>query len=273
MEFWKITPGGNPTVFVEAVAVPPHRRPAVAAAIMNPLHLGCEQVGFVDINRALPRLDMMGGEFCVNATRAFAVLLARHGRLTGGEGSVLTGEVSVSGTDQPVAVKVTQNGKDFRAAAGLRLDCLPLPQEVEAGVFLLRLPGIVHLILEGPASDPHGLAENCAALRRRHHLEAEEAVGCLWLEEKQVPCLFPVVWVRQTESLCLETACGSGSLACALLLCHREGDWKRTQAIRQPSGCCLEIAVEKGADGWIVWVDGAVSVVAEGRLYLEKYKG
>ena len=42
------------------------------------LHLSGEQVGFVRFaspSEPTPRLDMMGGEFCLNATRAFAALL------------------------------------------------------------------------------------------------------------------------------------------------------------------------------------------------------
>jgi len=43
---------------------------------MDTLHLGAEQVGFIIHLDLQPRLEMMGGEFCGNASRALAVVLA-----------------------------------------------------------------------------------------------------------------------------------------------------------------------------------------------------
>ena len=63
-DFWKITPGGNPTILLETGAVPRALRARAAAEIMDPLHLSGEQVGFVRFaspSEPTPRLDMMGG--------------------------------------------------------------------------------------------------------------------------------------------------------------------------------------------------------------------
>lgn len=65
-DFWKITPGGNPTILLETGAVPRALRARAAAEIMDPLHLSGEQVGFVRFaspSEPTPRLDMMGGNF------------------------------------------------------------------------------------------------------------------------------------------------------------------------------------------------------------------
>ena len=41
-----------------------------------------EQVGFVSTKATLPKLTMMGGELCINATLAFASTLNKNGKLT-----------------------------------------------------------------------------------------------------------------------------------------------------------------------------------------------
>ena len=76
-QFWKVTPSGNPTILLKAEDVPPARRAEVANAVMSPQHIGGEQVGYIRL-KGTPRLDMMGGEFCLNATRAFAEDLGCH---------------------------------------------------------------------------------------------------------------------------------------------------------------------------------------------------
>lgn len=281
--FWKITPGGNPTVLLETRAVPCALRVRAAAEIMNPLHLGGEQVGFVRFASATeptPRLDMMGGEFCLNATRAFAALLAREGYLTASGPNRWSDSVEVSGADGPVAVRVrripaSHAPAGWAAAAGLALSETPYPSVVKDNASLIRVPGIAHILLENispPSTD--ALPAACAALRARFDLDAEDAVGCLWLDTRaDPPVLYPVVWVRATQSLCTESACGSGTLACALALRARRGDSRF--AIRQPGGDVLTVSFEPGPDTSPqagetrqVWVDGPVRFVAEGTLFL-----
>ncbi len=76
------SPCGNTTILVRESSLSPADRARVAAEIIAPGHLEAEQAGYVDTAAPVPRLDMMGGEFCVNATRAFAALLAEEGKLS-----------------------------------------------------------------------------------------------------------------------------------------------------------------------------------------------
>ena len=79
LPFTKYSPCGNTTILVRESSLSPADRARVAAEIIAPGHLEAEQAGYVDTAAPVPRLDMMGGEFCVNATRAFAALLAEEG--------------------------------------------------------------------------------------------------------------------------------------------------------------------------------------------------
>lgn len=166
LSFAKLVPGGNPTILLTDPGIPAQSLPGLAAALMQPLHLGAEQVGalygFAAARPEPPHLEMMGGEFCVNATRAAALILARQGRLTplartnpplqtaGGRDApadircgetVFSGEISVSGMDAPLAVLVCAHAEnlalavDGQARAARREDGMdkPAPAVKEAG--------------------------------------------------------------------------------------------------------------------------------------------
>ena len=271
-DFWKMTPGGNPTILLKAGDFPQYLRAPVANAVMNSQHLCAEQVGYVRLE-GKPRLDMMGGEFCLNATRSFAVLLAEKGLLSP-DGTGLVGKVEVSGVPEDVAVRVlARDGALPFAEACLHFSALPRPESLSQGLRLVRVPGIAHILQQGPLPPENELASFCEAQRNLCNLAGEEAVGHLWLSNVATSApgtagaeLRPVVWVRDTASLCKESACGSGTLACALAL-HAESGLTRC-AIRQPSGCTLSVRVEKTPEGWDVWVGGPVRMTACGKTDL-----
>ena len=106
LPFTKYSPCGNTTILVRESSLSPADRARVAAEIIAPGHLEAEQAGYVDTAAPVPRLDMMGGEFCVNATRAFAALLAEEGKLSPESGG-LGGIVSVSGMPERLRVRVS----------------------------------------------------------------------------------------------------------------------------------------------------------------------
>lgn len=104
-------PAGNLTALT-LTQVRPEERAAVAAQMMARCPEGFEQVGFIGehaAEAALPRLDMMGGEFCGNAARAFACWV--DWQRGGGESSL---NISISGACQPVAVELdAAHGKAY----------------------------------------------------------------------------------------------------------------------------------------------------------------
>ena len=279
--FWKVTPGGNPTILLRGQDIPPAQRASVAACIMSHQHIGGEQVGYVRFEGE-PRLDMMGGEFCLNATRAFAAVLASRGLLHRC-GSVLSGSVEVSGADSPVRVRVTEREGDLPLAeACLHFDTLPQPETCGNGLSLVRVPGIAHLIHQhdaAPLPTEDRLSAFCADERNALSLDKEEAVGHLWLRHADdgtdtctncgkalLLVLDPVVWVRDTATLCFESACGSGTLACALA--EHAASGTTDFAIVQPSGSALSVRMENTGQGWDVWVGGPARLTACGETEL-----
>ena len=151
LPFTKYSPCGNTTILVRESSLSPADRARVAAEIIAPGHLEAEQAGYVDTAAPVPRLDMMGGEFCVNATRAFAALLAEEGKLSPESGG-LGGIVSVSGMPERLRVRVRRLAAHrFESAVLLDLPQAPPLENVAPGMYLVRVPGIAHLVLDAAA--------------------------------------------------------------------------------------------------------------------------
>ena len=201
-------PAGNITLFVLS-GVARSERAATAAKLMAVPALGAEQVGFVCPPRegGDGRFEMMGGEFCGNAVRAFGMLTAR-GRGVSGRARVT---VETSGCGGAVAV-------DVDMAAGTARAEMPLPRFVRAvedgdiqGT-LVHLGGIAHLVVERPPDAAlFGAAE--ALLAREKELAGLGAYGLIFLHGGR---LTPLVKVVATDTLVWEGSCGSGTLAAAL---------------------------------------------------------
>lgn len=264
LRFYKAVPGGNPTILV-LDPVPPAERAPLSLVLMGPGHLQAEQVGFLDLGADPVRLDMMGGEFCGNACRAAAAVMAREGVGLAPCAGGLCGELSVSGAPGPVGLRVMGEGGDCWAE-------MPLPpvlgegvMEPEAGVGLVRLPGITHLCLDEECHPfPADFAQATADLRARFGLDGE-AVGCIWYRQGEPCAIKPVVWVRSTDSTHFETGCGSGSLALAMWL-GRGQKIPTGLTVLQPSGGVVGVRFE--GDGPRAWIHGPVALVARGEAFL-----
>ena len=264
LRFYKISPGGNATILI-LDPVPAGQRAQIAMQLMDGNHLQAEQVGFLDMDVCPARLDMMGGEFCGNACRAAAVVLAFEGVGLSRHGAELRGRLGVSGVDGAVQVRVV-NGNECWVE-------MPVPggggaqtevRELGPGLGLVRLPGITHLCLDEErysfSEDFCGAAE---ALRARFALDGD-AVGCIWYRVSPVCSIKPVVWVRSTASTHYETGCGSGSLALALWLGHGK-NLPTDLRVLQPSGSGIGVRLTPGGPAWIF---GPVTLVARGEAFL-----
>lgn len=227
-------PAGNLTGFV-LTAVPKETRAQIAVAMMARCPEGFEQIGFIDeasLLAELPRMDMMGGEFCGNATRTFALLCARQRGMDAGEM-----DVSVSGAQKPVRVR-------FDARAGEAYADMPLPYALEQIVLcgrtipVVRMEGIAHAIVCGEAPSQALAAQILAAM------PPEDAQGVIFLENDR---LTPAVYVRATDALVWESSCGSGSVAAAWLTAQEAPDGEHRYIFLEPGGTlCVSIEKENG---------------------------
>lgn len=306
--FHKMSPGGNTTILVPHSAVDALHRAPVATRLMHGLHLGAEQVGFIDMGSSIPRLDMMGGEFCGNACRCLAALLLLEGRVQDDGQGGSTGRIAASGVSTPVHF-TARHLPDGAVDASIRMDLPAMPDMVDIapGMSLVRLPGISHLLLDLALHPyPGRPGETVPGILRRYGLDEAPAAGCIWFgEHGGRRFIKPVVHVRDTATIHEETACGSGTLALALHLsrlaapaadaidkaaspatgkpadpisrvprdcCTPPDDAECTNdawhVIGQPSGAIIRATVKAGADGIEAWIGGPVTLIAQGKAFV-----
>lgn len=269
LRFYKVSPGGNSTILVMD-PVSRMQRAKIARALMSEHHLQGEQVGFLDLASNPVRLDMMGGEFCGNACRATAAVMAWEKVGLKKTAGTWHGKISVSGVEQLLNLKVVldQERPDYwvempLGSAGLA-GCI---QELEPGIGLVSLPGIVHLCLD---EQKHPFPANYKAqaqnLRQRYGLSGP-AVGCIWYRTDPHYQIKPVVWVQETSSTYFETGCGSGCLAIALWQsCGK--NLPLDLKIMQPSGSNIGVLLRLWEEKIQAWIYGPVSLIAKGEAYL-----
>ena len=234
-----LDPTGNLTCLV-LDPVPEADRARVTAALMD----RCEQVGYLQEARhpeAAARLQMMGGEFCGNASMAAAAYLVREGRIPEGTEALL----EVSGAADPVRCRVARLS-DSRFSGTVAMPPVLEISSCRVGPFpaaAVRMEGISHMILEDVSLEKE--AAEALLLAAAEKLP-DPAVGLLrW--DSAAGFMTPLVFVRQSGTLVWETGCGSGSTALGAFLAARRGDGITRSEIRQPGGTlCTEVFISGG---------------------------
>ena len=151
VSFIKISPTQNVTILVTD-AVSRACQPAVAARLLAYDGVGGEQAGFLEA-AALPgaraRLQMMGGEFCGNASMSMGAYFAWQDGLD--DGAQADYCLEVSGAEKMVHCHIERRDNVYRGTVQM-----PLPEgfgdvelETDAGtqaLSIVHLPGISHVI-------------------------------------------------------------------------------------------------------------------------------
>lgn len=223
ISYTKIDPSGNITLIVDSF-VPREEQRRIAALLMV-RDSEAEQVGFLEAPEdpcCAVRLQMMGGEFCGNATLSAASVVMQQIGLDAGDMLI-----EVSGSPGPV--KVT----GVMSAPG-RFDGevdMPLPESIYECSFLdgfdchtlplVRFPGICHAIVS-------------AGTLTREKAEAvigpwcrqigSEALGLMFFD-KDKNTLTPLVYVESTGTAVWEGSCASGTAAVASYLAELDGEY------------------------------------------------
>ncbi|WP_195445379.1 hypothetical protein [Peptoniphilus harei] len=250
--YFRANPCGNITGFVVAPVYPGYRK-AYTDCIIEQIDKDVEQVGFISpaYEGAPLRMDMMGGEFCANATRAYGLYSAGFYDTDG----LVDIEVYVSGhkgtTDVIADVK---NQKAYVA--------LDVPIEREnltiAGkdCTLIKLHGISHLVVE--AEEDREFVDKALEVLKKDY--KDDAYGVLFFNKEKLE-MIPYVYVEGSETLFREGSCGSGTVA---VVNYLESDIDKLDedykiAIKNPAGE-LEVFVYEFEDGKKFCVGGKVEL-------------
>ena len=261
-KFQIFVPGGNDTALVYDMneCLEESDRKAIDAQIRD-MHENVEQVGFVGtVNAERPWLNMAGGEFCGNATRAAAWYY-----LQGKPGCI---EIAVSGVPYKLNAGV-KNTSEAWAQIPVRDK-----KAIEDGIYLVELEGIFHIAImqeqskkylavlsESPMEDAEAklksLAKNILA---QYDLLKEAAAGVMFLENFGDSLkMHPIVHVQKTQTLYYETACGSGTAAVGVALLSQAAG-KAEISILQPSMQAINVTVDHRDASTYVEITGMIDV-------------
>ena len=242
-------PAGNITLFVLS-PVHPALRPSLAERLMEALpDLHIEQVGYrcSAPDWADGQMEMAGGEFCGNATRAYGYLIARE------RGGMPRVRLVVSGAEEPVNV-------DTDLAAGTSRSEMPLPREIRSAMVdgtpstLVDLGGIAHLVVENVTPELSFFEKAEPVLQAIPKLDA---YGVIFLNDGRMT---PLVKVPASNTLVWEGSCGSGTLAAAIAqsLNAPDGDFVRDYV--QPAGTVQATVRRENGSITAAWIGGPVQL-------------
>jgi hypothetical protein len=170
-----------------------------------------EQVGFLWYN-STPRLQMMGGELCVNATLAAGAVFCQQQNKN---------VVNFYSSGIRDLVSVEKNGDTYSLS-------LPSSIIIEQDSDYVEFSRICFFLEKGLRPDKQISREEKVLLQGFGM--AKSAAGLIFYEGNLIQ---PLVYVGETSSMVWETACGSGSLAFSLV--------SGIQNVKQPSGELISI--------------------------------
>jgi len=256
----RANPAGNITLFV-LTPVEKEIRGKLSEKLMAYPGMESEQVAFVvpPVENGDFRIEMMGGEFCGNASRAAGLLYAK----LKGE-SVNKIRLEVSGAEKAIDIEIDcEAGK---SDAEMPLPKLVRPVDLDGfngediPALLVHLGGIAHIVVEREA-DVEFFKKNEKYLSKYEELDA---YGMIFLDGRKMT---PLVKVIDSNSLVFEGSCGSGSLAAAIYDSKgmMAGDFERTYI--QPAGE-IEVKLQK-FDGNVIRASIGGSVSLEDETVIE----
>lgn len=280
LRFVKMNPCGNTTVFV-LDPVPRERYKSVSQAVMATKSVGAEQVGFICPSSLAPsglRMEMMGGEFCANASRSFAAWQffdagTQWMRRLRQEGAGSIG-LDVSGNNGLLQAEIQRP----QAGAACYVSCrMPLPIAVRHGrdsyfgpYSFVAYTGISHLVAwdAQPRQSDTIVVDIMEAQRLAGQLSMDaNSIGIMFYEPKK-KAIRPLVHIAHAGTTIWETSCGSGSCAVAAAMADTDACPEGDYAIRQPGGLLTVHTKRRGNRFVELTLGGVVEMTAQGKLYL-----
>ncbi|EFI41542.1 MULTISPECIES: hypothetical protein [Peptoniphilus] len=246
-DYFKANPAGNITGFV-VWPVYPGYRVAYAKAIMEQIDSDVEQVAFISPSYDGPplRMDMMGGEFCGNATRTYGLYAATFLEEKGD----VEVEVYVSGVNKPLNVLANVE----KSYASVEVPPAKKISQIEIdgrNYMVVEFDGITHTIIDDKSEDKEFVERAIDIVRKEFD---SSAYGILFLNEKNFE-LIPYVYVVGSDTIFREGSCGSGSIAAGYYLNKNSQDENFKVDIKQPKGS-IEVKARKSEDGQLLYSIG-----------------
>ena len=240
---------GNITIFVLDY-FPRSQYQDIATQLLAMEELGGEQVAFVTGENSM---EMCGLEFCGNASRSFALMLAEARRLEG-TGKI---QIQVSGCNEILGVDVDPANCYTRIK-------MPLPVSVEhltdtgiaflEGACLVDLDGIMHVVVTDVAASDDNFVLAKDYINDRY---APPAMGVMFFDSEK-NFLTPVVYVRDVDTTYFEGSCGTGSTAVAAAFTTEEKSGTFQFELQQPAGIIISTIEKAHGEIKTIYIQGPI---------------
>ena len=190
----------------------------------------CEQVVFIKkFNKRFALVEMAGGEFCGNAVRAVMFYFFLNKNLS---------NMEIKYVGYPFKMYAYSNG--LIASVQICIDDLVKEiTPIDVGLTKVVMVGITHYIVE-PNSKLFRYVNDRNKTQKliEKFITNEKCIGIVYVKNNEMT---PYVFIKKVNTLFLETACGSGMIACALKYRHLNKNIK----IKQPSQYYLQVDFDK----------------------------
>lgn len=254
-------PSGNPTALICAdkpleLAAQGLNQALLEHARLEPFQI--EQCGYL-LPSSQPeitcRLEMLGGEFCGNATRSAIRVwqAARHDDLQRVKDGA--GLIEVSGVPYPLQWRVDKQQVMVQMPLALDTEIKPL----EDG-YLVELEGITHLLSLQNFTD---FATEAPQLLEKYQLKDLPAAAISHYDPDSKQAQF-CVYIRAVDTIFMESACGSGTASIGLWLYQQAQQKEKYFSITQPSGEAIAVIIDDGK----LFISGEVTILFDDSLQL-----
>ncbi|MBD3338926.1 MAG: hypothetical protein GF353_07450 [Candidatus Lokiarchaeota archaeon] len=196
-------PGGNPTALIENLdnQISRNDYPKISRDILKN-QKNIEQVGFIEIGKnGNYRCQMMGDEFCINSLRSLGLWIY-------GKFGKKQFEIESSGTTATFKMEV-ENWIAINLSKKYSI------KQPEKNLKFIELEGICHFVQEIKKSDwsKEKFKKLFKEILKKYSFLTKDnpAIGLISVDENNK--IYPLVYVKETDSLIFESACGSGTLA------------------------------------------------------------
>lgn len=244
-------PAGNITIFV-LDDIPREKYQSVATQLFKIKEFNAEQVGFKCGDH---KMEMSGLEFCGNASRSFALLIAQEQGVKGPATEV----IDVSGCDEKLTVDVNTltNYTKIKMPMALSESVIKdSPLDVINGGYLVDLGGIMHVVLKDIEPSRELFDEIKEYINGKYD---PPATGVMFYDTIKKE-LTPIVYVKDVNTTYNEGSCGSGTTATAIAFSAGEDTGTFSYELKQPAGTITSTVERKNGKLVAVYIEGPVDI-------------
>ncbi len=268
IDFLRASPSGNNTILVLS-PVEETLRAGVFEKLMALRDSWAEQLGFVSFSPGYDAvLEMSGGEFCGNASLSLSSYITELKGLNSGEVTL-----KVSGAKSPVRSFIQKKDGFYLGRIEMPAPEELRPYEIElfgkkCSGFLLRFPGICHIVLDSAYYDSERTAEPgfIDFLDKKARELKAEALGLIFFDSENTSIL-PLVFVREVCTLFLEKSCVSGTAALASYLAFKNDSFSGD--IFQEGGTLRAEAVFSGGQIKSLFIENKIRLFEKESLEID----